>query len=214
MGNNLVPCDEERILKGYDFEQYELERFFFLNRKLGLGRGEETSSIIQIDNRYFMIIRYHGSDVNWKYTQPCEVERIEQEVRYSVVKYKPIDLENKNRNNKNHSILELPEKYKRKFIHGDTFDYDELSELVCAYSIADIIGEQSQWDVQMTSIIPVDGRLFAIDWYQGLAENQENEYNSQPYEVKRRERVGTILTVEYIPIKEQQHELSKLWRSI
>lgn len=42
-------------------------------------------------------------------------------------------------------------------------------------------GEDRRWSKSVLSVIDIEGELYAIEWEQGLTENQENEFYNQPY---------------------------------
>lgn len=58
-------------------------------------------------------------------------------------------------------------------------------------------GEDRRWFRSILSVHKVNDKLFAVEWEQGLTENQENEFRKQPYEVelKTEEIVITKTTV-------------------
>ena len=58
--------------------------------------------------------------------------------------------------------------------------------------VKQITGDKHRWQTEITSIFKVGDRLFAIDWMEGNTENQENEYDLDPYEVEAKE--VTIVT--------------------
>lgn len=53
-------------------------------------------------------------------------------------------------------------------------------------------GEDLRWVKPITSIFEICGRFFAIDWYKGLTEYQNNEYDEQPYEVTKHTKQITV----------------------
>ena len=47
-----------------------------------------------------------------------------------------------------------------------------------------ITGENNRWTRSVTTIFKYKGKLYALDWEQGLTEYQDNEFYYQPYEVE------------------------------
>ena len=45
-------------------------------------------------------------------------------------------------------------------------------------------GEDRRWSKSVLSVVDIEGELYAIEWEQGLTENQENEFYNQPYPVE------------------------------
>lgn len=67
---------------------------------------------------------------------------------------------------------------------GEQLSERELIELTeCEYRREE--GDDRRWLRSVSSYIKLENsdRIFCVDWEQGLTENQENEYYSQPYEV-------------------------------
>lgn len=63
--------------------------------------------------------------------------------------------------------------------------YEEIGNYV-----DEVGGECDRWTQAVQTIFEVDGRLFAVSWYRGLTENQENDfYDAEVYEVERKEKV-------------------------
>lgn len=86
---------------------------------------------------------------------------------------------------------------------GEHLTEKEIMTLICnGYEVDEIEGESGRWTKCMTTIIDVDGQLYAIDWYRGLTEYQENEYYSQPYKVNRVEKVVTRTEIVYEAVEE------------
>lgn len=76
---------------------------------------------------------------------------------------------------------------------GEELNEDDLKTLVQFGQVVDRIeGEEHRWTRDMTTIIEIDGELYAIEWDRGLTEYQENLYCSQPYRVVRKEKQITV----------------------
>lgn len=77
------------------------------------------------------------------------------------------------------------EEFLTRYDNGEKFTEEELSDLRWEFVEVDTqYGENHRWNRPATTIFRVEDRLFALDWWQGLTEMQENEFYDQPYEVK------------------------------
>lgn len=81
--------------------------------------------------------------------------------------------------------------YLEKILNGEELTEGELSDLV-DYEIDSQEGDCGSWTIPVMSIVELCGRYFAIDWDRGLTECQENEFNNQPYEVKKVEKMVKV----------------------
>lgn len=79
----------------------------------------------------------------------------------------------------------------RKLENKETLSEEDLWELTCV-SDEEIDGKEHRWQREISSIIKYNGKYYRIDWMRGLTENQENEFDNQPYEVVPQEKVITI----------------------
>lgn len=80
---------------------------------------------------------------------------------------------------------------------GEELNEDDLKTLMWVGQVVDVIeGEEHRWTRDMTTIIEIDGELYAIEWDRGLTEYQENLYCSQPYRVVRKEKQITVTCYE------------------
>lgn len=77
------------------------------------------------------------------------------------------------------------------------FTEHQLQELVYEYEFDTIQGEDRRWQRSMETIVKVEDKYFQIDWEQGLTENQEDSFFTQPYEVERTEKEVTETKVFY-----------------
>ena len=75
---------------------------------------------------------------------------------------------------------------------------EELRTLVLFYSIEEMYGADHRWHKEVTSIVRLGNRYFAVEWYQGLTELQDNEFFDQPYEVEFKEYEKTITIKEWV----------------
>lgn len=86
------------------------------------------------------------------------------------------------------------------------FTYDEIREM--AYeefgNCIDVIeGEHHRWTQEMETIFEVNGRHFAVSWFRGLTEMQENDFCcSDVYEVVKKEKI----TFEWVRKEDETHD--------
>lgn len=74
----------------------------------------------------------------------------------------------------------------RKIDNNERLTEDELEVLVYEYDVDSIEGDRGRWTIQMTTIIHIRGRKFAIEWEEGATEYQESVFETQiPVEVKQ-----------------------------
>ena len=89
------------------------------------------------------------------------------------------------------------QEFLKRFNNGEKFSESELNALRWEFNeVETIYGENRRWSRSAQTIFDVQGRLFALDWEEGLTENQENEFFNQPYEVEKRTK--TIVINEYV----------------
>lgn len=73
------------------------------------------------------------------------------------------------------------------------FTYDEIREMAHEEfgNCIDVIeGECLRWVQDMETIFEIEGRCFAVSWFRGLTEMQENEFDcSEVYEVVKKEKI-------------------------
>ena len=86
------------------------------------------------------------------------------------------------------------------------FTYDEIRKM--AYeefgNCIDVIeGENLRWVQGMDTIFEVEGRRFAVSWFRGLTEMQEDEFDcSEVYEVVKKEKI----TFEWVRKEDETHD--------
>lgn len=95
----------------------------------------------------------------------------------------------------------FPEIMVKKIDSGEQLTKEELSELIWGYDIDTQYGDNRRWSRSVTTIIELNGRYFSISWEEGLTEYQDNEYNSQPVEVKKHTYEKTITVTEWVECK-------------
>lgn len=96
--------------------------------------------------------------------------------------------------------MEEEQEFLKRFDNGEEFDEEELREIV-KEEIFDIVDTQldnelHRWTRSVTTVFEVEGRLFALEWEQGLTEDCDDEFYDQPYEVEKKEK--TIVVTEYV----------------
>lgn len=96
--------------------------------------------------------------------------------------------------------MEEEQEFLKRFDNGEEFDEEELREIV-KEEIFNIVDTQSdnelhRWTRNVTTVFEVGGRLFALEWQQGLTEDCDDEFYNQPYEVEKKEK--TIVVTEYV----------------
>lgn len=90
----------------------------------------------------------------------------------------------------------------RRYDAGEKFSEEELQDIVWGFrEVTTNFGENLRWTRGATTIVAVDGRLFAIEWWEGLTEMQPNEYSEQPYEVK--EVTEVVEVKRYVPLEDK-----------
>ena len=134
-----------------------------------------------------------------------EEERINREIleKLGVLgdSIKPSDYENNDDYDKQErEKIEEEQEFLKRFDNGEEFDEEELREIV-KEEIFDIVDTQldnelHRWTRTVTTVFEVEGRLFALEWEQGLTEECEDEFYNQPYEVEKKEK--TVTVVEYV----------------
>lgn len=109
----------------------------------------------------------------------------------------------------------LDEKYKKqyiivekelspedKLIQGFNLNEQDLSELVWGSEVIhQEKGEDRRWSRTIITVIELsNGDQYAIEWEEGLTENQENEFFEQPKKVnvKEKEVVKVVKEIEYL----------------
>lgn len=102
-------------------------------------------------------------------------------------------MENKNMSIKEKIInnIDLTEKEIKQCIFGNIGEYIDEIEL-----------DMRRWTQTIKTIIEINKQLYAIKWYRGLTECQENEFPYQPYKVKKETRVITKTIIEYVAMED------------
>ena len=86
------------------------------------------------------------------------------------------------------------EEFLKRYDSGEPdFTEDEIEKM--AYGglgnrVDEIGGECDRWIQAMETIFEVNGRFFAVSWYRGLTELQEDDFDdAEVYEVEKKEKV-------------------------
>lgn len=66
-----------------------------------------------------------------------------------------------------------------KLINREELTEDEVRYLVYDYEHKTIKGDDRRWSRSNETIAEVGGRLWSVDWEEGLTENQDNEFEEQ-----------------------------------
>ena len=77
--------------------------------------------------------------------------------------------------------------------------HEKIIELIQEYDIDTQEGDDGRWFRGMYTVVELGGRHFGINWFKGLTEYQDNEFDFQPEEVERHEKMITV--TEWLPIK-------------
>ena len=87
-----------------------------------------------------------------------------------------------------------------RFLNGEKLTEKDRANLAWGdfvdgnYEYVDQIeGSSGRWLQSMKTVFKYNGEYWAIDWYSGLTECQENEYLNDPYRVEPKERVVTVV---------------------
>lgn len=87
----------------------------------------------------------------------------------------------------NEEFLQRYDSGKPNFTEEEIKDmaYEEFGNCI------DVIeGDNHRWTQAMETVFEVNGRRFAVSWFRGLTEMQENEfYCSEVYEVVKKEKI-------------------------
>ena len=86
----------------------------------------------------------------------------------------------------------------QKIDNKEELTEDELSHLVYEFDKEKDYGENERWTRSVTTIVELCDRTFAVNWEEGLTEDQPDEFYSQPYEVELREYEKTITVREWV----------------
>ena len=83
---------------------------------------------------------------------------------------------------------------------GEKLTEQDMCTLVYdGYEIDEVDGYRNSWTESITTILDIDGELWAIDWDRGLVDTQANKFDRQPYRVRTVER--TAITTDYVALE-------------
>lgn len=87
------------------------------------------------------------------------------------------------------------DKLEQKVYNGETLTEEELKELSWYDAVETSYVDNNRWPRSVESIFKIGDKLFALNYWQGLTECQENSYPKQPVEVfKHTKKVTEIKT--------------------
>jgi hypothetical protein len=87
------------------------------------------------------------------------------------------------------------------------FTEQEAREAVYEHPVDTIIGDSGRWSRLVTTIVSIDGRYYAIDWDEGLTENQENEFEEGDFEEVRKDvKVVARSEVSWVGVQTPDHD--------
>ena len=92
--------------------------------------------------------------------------------------------------------------------NGEELSSSDLSYLVYNFELDDQreVGENRRWQRGVTSIIELGGKHYAINWEEGLTENQENDFWEQPVEATKHEYEKVVTITEWKPVGKEREE--------
>ena len=91
----------------------------------------------------------------------------------------------------------------QKLLNKEEFSERELNDLVNEFDeyIFEVEeGDDRRWYREVTTTLKVGDRYFQIVWDKGLTENQEWQFDNQPYEVKWAQLSEVVLVNNYTKI--------------
>lgn len=89
-----------------------------------------------------------------------------------------------------------------KIDNGENLTKAELRELVFGFGVETEYGENRRWSRTNTTIFSIKDRFFSVYWEEGLTEYQENEFDNQPFEVKKNTYEKTITVTEWVKLED------------
>lgn len=120
---------------------------------------------------------------NWKVDKVVNVNTIERKVYY-VDKYTE------------------KEKIQMKLENGEELSKSEMKNMDNYFrEVYREEGESRRWSKSVLSVFEVGDKKYALNWDEGLTENNENEYWEQPYLVKLEEKEIVVKKTIVTPIK-------------
>lgn len=102
----------------------------------------------------------------------------------------------------NEEMKVFAEEIYKKIIAGVELSEDELREVRNCFEVDEEVTDKNRWDEDVTTIVRLGDKYFAIDWRRGLTENQDDCIENQPYEVLKRTKTVT----DWVPASWEQNE--------
>lgn len=102
------------------------------------------------------------------------------------------------------------DRYEQSFLYkidyGIKLNEQEMRELVYEWEYEKVELGSHRWVRGIKTIVKLGDRYFKIKWFEGLTENQENEYDEQPQEVYPNTYEKVITVTEWKLVKNKQGE--------
>lgn len=178
-----------------DWTKWSTHQIRLVNKDLFVTPENKTLYVMEIKNYGKMTEDILFEETGEQFTDPelhCEevytVNRVEEVDKYT----KKVFYDYK---------LTWEQRMLHKIKNKEELTEKEIKELV--YSFNEVYveeGEDRRWSKPMLTVIDLEGKLVAIEWEQGLTENQGNEFYEQPYLVRietEEKMVKTIVTHVY-----------------
>lgn len=94
------------------------------------------------------------------------------------------------------------ERILKKLQSNEHLDEYEIREVTFSFpEVHREEGEDRRWSKSILSVLDIMGELYAIEWEQGLTENQDNQFYEQPYLVELKTEEVVVKTIKTIIIK-------------
>lgn len=94
-------------------------------------------------------------------------------------------------------MSDLEKELLEKIDAGEKLSEYELKILALEFAIERIEGDDHRWQREIRSICELGGRLFEVNWMNGLTECQEDNFYEQPFEVEKVTYTKTVEVTEY-----------------
>ena len=79
-----------------------------------------------------------------------------------------------------------------KLESGEGLTESELKTLIFEYEVHKEYGDKLRWVRPVFTVFELNGKYFGVNWFEGLTEMQENEFNEQPFPVEKRIKVVEV----------------------
>lgn len=158
----------------------------------------------------FLIRNLNKNGMSWRDLNMSCVEKLptqkqrdaESRAKTEVEAKAKIEQEAKAKADKEYYEEHFEELMVKKIENNENLTECELSRLT-EYEESREEGDSGRWTKGISSVLLLCDRYFILKWSAGLTEYQENEFYSQPYEVKKHTYEKTITVTEWQPVKER-----------